>query len=61
MYLESEILITAMLRLIDKNIPSLPMHDGLMVQTSKAEEAQATMREASAKIAGWPLRITRKS
>lgn len=61
MFQESEILIAALLRLIDENIPALPMHDGIMVPRSMKGAARQAMREISAKwLGGEPLPVTEK-
>jgi len=61
MFLESEILIAVLLRLIEENIPALPMHDGIMVPQSMKADARRAMREVSAKwLGGEPLPVTEK-
>lgn len=60
MFTESQILIAAMLRLIDRRIPALPMHDGLMVPASKRHEAMEAMATASEKIIGRSLTVIQK-
>ncbi len=60
MFTESRILIAALLRLIDKGVPALPMHDGLMVARSKGGAAWDAMSAASEEILGVRLPITLK-
>ena len=43
---EAEILTLAMEWLMDRNIPSLPVHDALLVPASRSEEAKAALRFA---------------
>jgi hypothetical protein len=61
MFTESQILVAALLRLIDHGIPVLPMHDGLMVARSKAGAAMDAMTAASVQIIGTRLPISLKS
>lgn len=61
MFTESRILIAAMLRLIDRGIPALPMHDGLMVAESQRYEAMEAMVAASKEITGRSLTVIAKS
>ncbi len=61
MFTESRILVAALLRLIDRRIPALPMHDGLMVAQSKASAAMDAMTAASVQIIGTRLPISLKS
>jgi hypothetical protein len=60
-FLESEIIMDALLTLADTGIPALPMHDGLMVQQSKADTAEAVMGLASERVAGVTLQVKRKA
>ena len=58
MFLESQILVAAMLRLISQGVTAvLPMHDGLMCPQSNAAQAEQAMRDASAQIVGIELPI----
>ncbi|MCA3564293.1 MAG: hypothetical protein IOC90_09990 [Methylocystis sp.] len=61
MFLESQILIAALLDLADQKVPALPMHDGLMVPISKANVTARAMRDAAEKIVGFRLPITVKA
>ena len=45
---EAAVLTLAIESLMDRNIPSLPVHDALLVPESKLEEAQAALRRAFA-------------
>jgi hypothetical protein len=60
MFTESQILIATLLRLVDRRIPALPMHDGIMVARSKAGAAMEAMATASEEIVGMRLPITLK-
>src|SRR6185312_16386597 len=60
MFTESQILIAALLRLIDRRIPALPMHDGLMVAESQRFEAMEAMAMASEEITGRSLTVIPK-
>lgn len=60
MFTESQILVAALLRLIDRRITALPMHDGIMVPRSKSGAASDAMRAASEEITGSALPITLK-
>ena len=44
--LEGQILIKAMLTLIDKDIPSLPIHDAIMVQQQFKKEGKKALEQA---------------
>lgn len=61
MFLESQILIAALLDLADQKVPALPMHDGLMVPISKANATARAMQDAAEKIVGFRLPITVKA
>lgn len=61
MFRESEILVAAMLRLIDAGVTAvLPMHDGLMCPESKAPLVLAAMGEASEAATGVQLLVKPK-
>lgn len=59
MFTESQILIAALLRLIDLGIVALPMHDGLMVSVSKAADAKAVMENTALELTGYKLPVVR--
>ena len=61
MFLESQILVATLLRLIAQGIIALPMHDGLMCQKSKTQIAMQAMRDAAVEITGFSLPIALKS
>lgn len=61
MFIESQILVAALLTLADKRIPAIPMHDGLMVAQSKAHQATTIMGDAAERITGHRLPILLKS
>lgn len=58
---ESEILLVALRMLFAQGIPALPMHDGLMVPSSKAEAARRAMARASLEVVGVALPIAQKA
>jgi hypothetical protein len=61
MFLESQILVAVLLRLIDLAVPALPMHDGIMVPQSTKGQALQAMREVSAEfLEGSPLPVSEK-
>ncbi len=61
MFLESQILIAAMLRLIAQGVSAvLPMHDGLMCPRSKAELVRQAMSDAAEQTVGFRLPISLK-
>ncbi|MCP2080835.1 UNVERIFIED_ORG: hypothetical protein J2W74_002021 [Methylorubrum zatmanii] len=61
MFIESQILVAALLTLADKRIPAIPMHDGIMVAQSKAHQATTIMGDAAEAITGHRLPILLKS
>lgn len=62
MFLESQILTAVLLRLADKNVPALPMHDGIMVPRSHRQIARQVMGEASREmLGGVPLPVIEKA
>jgi hypothetical protein len=60
-FTESQILMLAMLRLIEFGVTALPMHDGLMVAGSKAGLARDTMQDAAESVVGFRLPVVLKS
>lgn len=52
MFRESQILIEALLRLEEKDVPALPIHDAVLVPTSLKEAAAETLKEAFKTITG---------
>ena len=60
MFVESRVLLAALHKLMAKNIPALGLHDGLMVQASKREEARRAMVEAAREITGAELPVSDK-
>jgi hypothetical protein len=61
MFLESQILIAILLRLIDLGIVALPLHDGLMVAESKAETAAKVMGNVAEELTGHKLPVEQKA
>jgi len=45
MFMESEILIDVLLRLVERDIPALPIHDAVLVPESALREAEDVMRD----------------
>jgi len=61
MFRESQVLVAALLALGQEGVPALPMHDGLMVARSKADQAAAIMGDAAETVTGHRLPIVLKS
>lgn len=61
MFRESEILVAALLDFAAKDIPALPMHDGVMVPQSKANIAGEILQSAASRIVGFPLPVVSKT
>lgn len=61
MFRESQVMVRSLSRLMDLHVPAMCMHDGLMVQRSKADIAAREMVAASAEILGRPLPIKLKT
>lgn len=60
MHTESRVLMAVLLDLAEKDIPALPMHDGLNVRVSDREAALETMQSVSAKLLGVALPVKEK-
>ena len=60
MFDESRILLLALTRLMEKNIPALGMHDGLLVQRSSKATAKTIMKVAAREIAGVGIPVEEK-
>lgn len=60
MFLESQILVAALLDLAGQKVPALPMHDGIICQQSKAETVQRAMRDAAEQVVGFRLPVEPK-
>lgn len=60
MFIESRILLVAMKKLLELGVPALPMHDGMMVPSSKAHAGQFAMQEASEEITNSQMPVIRK-
>lgn len=58
MFTESRVLMAVLRRLMEMDIPALPMHDGIMVPTSKGEVAMRVMEEISLELIGLKLPVT---
>lgn len=57
MFIDSQILMAVLLRLMRENIPALPMHDGIMVQQSARHRVKIIMEEEALRIAGVRLPV----
>lgn len=55
---ESDVLVQVLLRLMNKGICGLPVHDAVLVRHDRAEEAAALMLRAFEDVAGVPGRVT---
>lgn len=60
MFTESQILIAVLLRLMERGIVALPMHDGIMVAKSKASLAKTVMEEVAVEETGYRLPVSEK-
>jgi hypothetical protein len=60
MFVESQILVAVLLRLMDRGIPALGLHDGLMVATSAAEAAKFTMIDMARAMVGVDIPVSVK-
>lgn len=60
MFQESQVLVSLLLRLLDKGIVALPMHDGVMVARSQAAVTRAAMEDAAWEILGVRLPVVAK-
>lgn len=60
MHLESVILLGVLEELRRRGIAALGLHDGLLVATTRAQEARAVMEAVSLSIVGYPLPVTLK-
>ncbi len=58
MFTESRILIAVLRRLMEMDVPALPMHDGIMVPASKAGVAMRVMEEVALSTCRHALPIT---
>jgi len=61
MYLESEIMVSALLKIIDQDIVALPLHDGLFSQIEHEDACRAAMGDASEEILGVRLPVSMKA
>jgi hypothetical protein len=59
-FTESQILVSALLRLNACGITALPIHDGMMVPKSRAEEAKRLVETVSLETVGFALPLTMK-
>lgn len=59
-FTESQILVAALLRLNEASITALPIHDGMMVPKSRADEAKRLIDAVSAEVVGFVLPLTVK-
>jgi hypothetical protein len=55
--LESDIMVRILLVLKAKGVTALPIHDGLMVPASRAEEARAVMAQVSQEKLGFAIPV----
>lgn len=60
MFVESQIMVAALLDLAEQNIVALPIHDGILCPLSRVEIVRRAMHDASAKITGHLLPIALK-
>ena len=57
-FIESEIMVSVLLKLIDMNIVALPIHDGLLVSRSGKEAAKSVMEENAELISGVRIPVS---
>ena len=60
MFIESQILVAALLKLAAQGVTALPLHDGLLCAKSKASVIREAMSEASKAVTGFELVIALK-
>jgi hypothetical protein len=60
MFIDSQILMAVVLRLMLGNVPALPMHDGIMVQQSSKHRAKLIMEEEALRIVGIRVPVLEK-
>lgn len=60
MFTESEVLLTTLERLQQHRVVGLGLHDGLLIQASRAGMVKAVMREAVREIAGTDIPVNVK-
>lgn len=60
MFMESQILVAVLLRLIDEDIVALPLHDGLITPISQRDRVRAVMEDVSKEVAGFRLPTSEK-
>ena len=58
--LEGDILLQTMLKLLDKNIPSLPIHDAVYVQQRAATKAKKALESSSMEVLGVSFKPVNK-
>jgi hypothetical protein len=58
MFMESELLVSVLLKLKDLGIVALPMHDGVLVPTSRCDEAVKIMKESAEVKFGMSFPVT---
>jgi hypothetical protein len=61
MFTESRILLAALGELMRQGIPALPMHDGMMVPMSRADQTRQTMEAAGLNVIGAVLPVALKT
>jgi hypothetical protein len=60
MFTESRILLATLNALMVKDVPALPMHDGMMVPVSKSADAMVAMEAASTAVCGVAIPVVQK-
>ncbi len=58
---ESDILVLALLKLLDHGVIALPIHDAALVPVSRVQDAEAAMREAAEAICRFPLPLNTRA
>ena len=60
MFLESQILLDVLLKLVEKGIVALPLHDGIIISESHRETGKEVMLEVAKEISGIDIPVTQK-
>ncbi len=58
MFMESELLMSVLLKLMGLGVVALPMHDGVLVPISRCDEAAAIMMEQARERYGMAFPVT---
>ncbi len=59
-FLESQVLVSALLKLVSKGLTALPLHDGLLCERGHVAACRSAMEEASEEVLGTRLPVAAK-